>query len=350
MKLTIAILFCDKDYQHIPFLLDLIEDNVLIKYELILVDNREASKYEYIDFKNATVIDMQYNARQLQGRKQAINYATGDYIWFIDADDEVLFISEDKQNLLNKDYDAIYFNFYNEKIPCKLFEEDKIINKPCERDVYINGRNMLWNKWIKTDILKKVETHIPTDIVASASEDTALVLGTLKYSKTLYECSDFVYIYKSTLGSIGQKHISAPNRFQEFLIGHGQVTSLILNMLTENELTSLNLKDIWIEDMCFFLRKLLHDTDEDIFEEVCTLIVKEFPRDILISSWTETASFLRMKKEKFYKIRDIFERELGTSLRIYKTATARYSDKKGNEWTEDYVYEVLPAFSTEQEV
>ena len=52
MKLTIAILFCDKDYQHIPFLLDLIEDNVLIKYELILVDNREASKYEYIDFKN----------------------------------------------------------------------------------------------------------------------------------------------------------------------------------------------------------------------------------------------------------------------------------------------------------
>ena len=135
-KLSIIVLFCDKDYKYIPSLLHQMNDKLCCWFEVILVDNREKYKdieiKEIEDFKsvnNLIYIDSGKNVAQLAAKKNALEYAKGDYVWFFDADDEMCDCVS--QTYLDKcDSDFIIFN-YGFKEPGVYIKDDRVTYKEC---------------------------------------------------------------------------------------------------------------------------------------------------------------------------------------------------------------------------
>ena len=164
MKISCIILFCDRDYIYIPELLNNIHENLKIDHEIILVDNRE--EYKDIDIEipdeiDVSYIDMGRNFRQLQARKFASQNATGDYIWFIDADDNILEVNDSiERRIIDRKFpDMIVFNYnegYTEKDFNTVLHFDDtqfytigLINKSMRKMIDVFN----WNKWYKKDII-----------------------------------------------------------------------------------------------------------------------------------------------------------------------------------------------------
>ena len=114
-----------------------------------------------------------------------LQYAKGEYLWFVDADDKVLEVGIELQSLVQRKYDFIVFKNSN----------SRLVSNQCllERGLFCECGVQLWDKWIKTDILKKVEELIPEDISGIASEDTMLVIAGLKFSSALYFHNKDIY-------------------------------------------------------------------------------------------------------------------------------------------------------------
>ena len=95
---TIGIIVCDKDIKFLKSLISNINENVKGNYYIVVYNNC-VEKYNYtMNFNNKNVIILpntykHKNARQLYARKMIVEEAyilNTDYVWFIDADDEVL--------------------------------------------------------------------------------------------------------------------------------------------------------------------------------------------------------------------------------------------------------------------
>lgn len=87
--------------------------------EIIVVDDGSNISYEKVidEFKNSLLIKFfkQKNGRQGKARNLGLSKATADYIWFVDADDEVTLSSIDiiLKNIYNYDStDIFYYNSY----------------------------------------------------------------------------------------------------------------------------------------------------------------------------------------------------------------------------------------------
>lgn len=176
-------------------------------YEVILIndgskDNSLSICEEYVGlYKNFTVIN-QLNKGVSFSRNIGIMNAKGDFICFIDADDEIKenylsdFINEyQKSNadITCCDFDAI--NMYQEINIAKLFDSKQYITK-CEFEkIYklflqgTTGISNVWNKLFKSSIIKDNNLFFSEEI--SNSEDMEFVL------KYLNVCNTFSYIQKS---------------------------------------------------------------------------------------------------------------------------------------------------------
>ena len=312
MKLTIAILFCDKDYMYIHNLLNQIQTNVHLFYEIILIDNREEFKDIPIETGDLFIYRFGYNARQVRGRKKAVELASGDYIWFVDADDEVLEVSAELESELSKNYDIITFGhevYCNEESPIynTNYEEDELC-----KDI-LDGRLLdeigfpCWNKWIKKTILNQVETHIPENTDAIASEDTLLVVGALKYGNSLLKKSCLLYRVRCDRSTCGAEHYYNADIFGNLIYGYSDTANLILTMLTDAEKRKLGYEDMMEKDCAFFIERLIA-CEPSIRSECIEKIKKYIALDVIISSWKNYAwSLPQWRKDSFLDIREKFQ-------------------------------------------
>ena len=323
--LSIVILFCDKDVKYIPSLLKNIKENISINYEIVLVDNRETNKdkltldpeYQYFAFG--------YNARQVQGRKKGIELAKGDYIWFVDADDEVLEVDSSFEKLMQKDYSIIVFD---------RTEYSLIKNKHLtERTILCSMGVQLWNKWIKASILRKVEEYIPTDISGIASEDGMLVIGSLKFGTSVFYHHQLIYKYLIGRSTCGSPSMTA-EKFKAVIYGYKQVTECIDKMLSEGEKEKLQWEDHKKGDIKFYIERLKLCSPKDI-PECVRILTETFQYEDLIRYWTTSYNNDDWEKDKFLAARKtLLEIYPDKALFINSSNVVQYYtlDEKGEEY------------------
>lgn len=294
--LSIIILFCDKDFQYLPALIMNIEKCVFIPYELIFIDNRENNKEPFKLKDNWQYHSFGYNARQVRGRKKGIELAKGKYIWFVDADDSINEVSD--RSLLESECDMIVFQGkadYVQRLNILSYKVLCTISVP------------LWNKWIKTDVLRKVEENIPADLDGSASEDTMLVIGSMKFSKSIQYCSTKIYNYNVDRSSCGREQIESTEHFSRIIYGHDKVVECMMKMLTDEDRYNLGLCNHLIDDCTFFLRKIA-GCSEDIIEECVKIITHYFTEEQIIKTWKLSAASVRFTEKKYFLAKNAFEK------------------------------------------
>lgn len=187
--LTIGITICDKDYHNLDLLLPQIEEKVKCEHEVIIVDNRE----EFLDEKTDWLPTFQfgYNAYQFASRAKIIELAKGDFIWFIDGDDEI-------GEIKSCDYeeDIIIFS-YNTYPDGSYYYDECVKDKDLVTyDVLSEIRPVLWNKFIKKELFTKefIDKYGTKAIVHN--EDTMWLYEALIHAKTLREERTLIYFHK----------------------------------------------------------------------------------------------------------------------------------------------------------
>lgn len=311
MKLSIIILFCDRDYNYLPYLLDIIHDRVSIDHEVVLIDNRE-NNHDEIDTTGCIYYSFGFNATQVQGRKKGIELATGDYIWFVDGDDEIVLVTSLEAQLMEHDYDIIHFGGREEKL-----QTTDILNYGTLNTIGV----MLWNKWIKTSILRQVEELIPTDLYGSASEDTMLTIGSMKFSKTIYHSTKRIYIYIRERSCAATKKIESVAHYQRIINGYDKVFAQIVKMLDKNEQDLIRGPGQKGTDCKWFIEKLAICTDE-IRGECAQIFCQYFTPEEFRETWLKysiTAS-LHVSKEEYDRLKTSLKQHMPEAYRKHLDA------------------------------
>lgn len=207
VKLSIVIVFCDKDYHFIEPLISKINNCIKVNKEIILIDNRDKYKDEFIKIEpNCKIYSKGYNCYQFTARKFAIQFCTGNYVWFIDADDDVRTVSD--RDILNYE-DILVFDYsINQKKSNKelYVNVHKLVKTKMwlNDDYWVFSKNItdptifgaaLWNKWIRTDILKKYAETVTEEHNITAGEDVFLLSWIWENSEKVAIQRKSIYLY-----------------------------------------------------------------------------------------------------------------------------------------------------------
>lgn len=328
--ISIVILFCDKDKHYIPNLLKQIKDYVKVNHEVILIDNRDDISEE-LNFKGCRYYQFGYNPTQIPARKKGIEMAKGDYIWFIDADDSINYIYPELEDLTKHNYDIISFI---------EFSKNKVIENNDEVMAY-NYRKVtvaLWNKWVKTDILRKVEEHIPMELKGRASEDSMLVIGALSICKTIYMYGYKIYNYNIRNSVCCNMFMKTVEDYERVFRGYEEVHQCIYDMLTDNQ-RELFFKPFKAGEVNFFIR-VVYGCSPDIISDCIKVMAKHVPQEYGYKAW-EHIKRLPWTKEGYLAVTKALEETYHIDTKEPLQYVERYTtDSNGNERL--YKREIVP--------
>lgn len=322
--LTIGILFCDRDLEYLYDLLKTIPYKIKIPYEVILFDNRDDFTTDVSFLDGYKVLNKNGgNIRQLVGRKKIIEEASGDFVWFVDADDELFEIDESFLSLLQSDYDFVSFAFLIKSKDGEFWNElaDKVIMGNLLRPEANNTPSCLWNKWIKTTVLKKVIEYIPDDARVSASEDLVYVLGALKFGKSQIQSSSYVYTFNAENSCSGIIDYSGfLEKFKRCFFGLQEANKIIKSFMTADDLSKLEL-DLDKNDCMFFLNKVLLTDDKETKAEMFEMLKEEFSESVIVETWKELLNTQEMTIEQHEQMNELIVAEYGADVLMTETTT-----------------------------
>lgn len=268
-KLSIILLVYDGNVNYLyPFTKSLSE-RIQVNYEVIIVDNRDNDISELKYYNGAKVINAKGNKGILDGRRLGFEHSSGDYIWFVDIDDIVLSVK-------NKDYgsaDIIEFSFYSEgvfsyKSPQKIIKKDIWTIQS-----FLKISILLWNKWIKRELLEAAYNDIP-HFFCIYHEDNLLSFSFLNYTNTVeFAKSPAIYIHSKNENSITLKNISSKEDVDKLFIGYKNVTEYMKKFVKFKDVYNLNNRF----NVRFYL-KIMSKSDEKIktyFKEVLYKLFSE---------------------------------------------------------------------------
>lgn len=236
MKLSLIIPFCDKDYNYIPSLINNIEHDIRINHEIILLDNRDKKRNCLIDTQGVPIHSLNGNQFTFEARRRAIDFVTGDYMWFIDADDNVL-------PLKDEDYFKDYKDYYSHKSVSIIsnFENKKelIINQSFGHSF----NDSLWQVIIKTDFWIKIIHHIPPNVKLISGEDVFISNLCKKYAKSWGKTNKVLYIYNQYLGYCGsnKKNYYSADWFKNMFPNMKLLYNLYKKNFTDEDFTNLGI-------------------------------------------------------------------------------------------------------------
>ena len=170
---------------------------------------RLAEKYSFIKYFEKE------NGGVSSARNFALDKITGEYVWFIDVDDEITVGSVEK--VFEVDNDLAVFNYV------RLTAEEKVINITDKDHVYqltsldnffndyvfcYKLNNALWNKVFKSSIIK--ENGLKFDEGVKIGEDFMFCLSYYKFAKEIKFSTTPIYRYFiNESGAMKSKHEKA---------------------------------------------------------------------------------------------------------------------------------------------
>lgn len=280
MKLSIIIIFCDKDYFCIPNLVETIQRDVKINKEIILLDNREHKKNSLINTHGVVVHSMGGNVHQFEARRKAIEYVTGDYMWFVDADDLTLPITTDAYFKDNKDF--YYFDFGMANYSDEFKKNCVMIGDVSQNRAKYSA---LWNLFIKVDLWKKFIDKIPSNLVFKAGEDVLYYHLILKYAKSYgyIQNSFYVCIALENCNSAGILHEKSYEWFAQLFQNQKELHDLYQTLFSEKDFKKIGiLKNYPFEDSHFhsYIKGRLKCVKDDDKKKCIKWLKKEYKVEI----------------------------------------------------------------------
>lgn len=200
MKLSIIALFSDGDKHLFNKWLQNTEEKVKIEHEVIVVDNTSDGSIKSDEVK---VIRGGENLGIFQGRRLGFDNSCGEYIFYVDGDDDILSLTK-----FEYDADLVCFNYLcrmkGEKTDCIGKDPYPVSYKATGGFYhwYWKGKchNMVWNKFIKREVLEKIYPNIP-QFELYTSEDALLSLFCLMLARSVYFDNHAFYRYYKNIGS-----------------------------------------------------------------------------------------------------------------------------------------------------
>lgn len=223
MKLSIIILFCDKDVKYLYDLLKQLEGHVFCNYEIILIDNRTKDKTKIIT--KYKIIKPKENTYLFEGRRIGFENSTGDYIWFVDVDDDI--IGDVYQDDFNQNTDVIQF-YYD----INGWQTPPGVHKPL--DWFGPG---VWCRFFKVTKLQEVYKPITKrNLKVHTFEDVILTSLIFQTNPSYSYIDRMIYKYKIDRSNIAKKTFTQ-EEFDRYTSGYDELPYLFSFCKNEKELT-----------------------------------------------------------------------------------------------------------------
>lgn len=225
MKLSIIILFCDKDVKYLHDLLKQLEGHVFCNYEIILIDNRTKDKTEIIT--KYKIIKPKENIYLFEGRRIGFENSTGDYIWFVDVDDDI--IGDVYQDDFNQNTDIIqfYYDINGWQIPPGVHE-------PIEQ--FGPG---VWCRFFKATKLQEVYKPITRRNLKVHTFEDEILLNLVLQTNSSYSYIDrMIYKYRIDRSNIIKLKIKKFTKedFERYIVGYDELPYLFSFCKNKDEL------------------------------------------------------------------------------------------------------------------
>lgn len=245
MMLSIGITVCDKDYKNCSDILNQIKERVKIEHEVIIIDNREEFKDEPTEWKPTFAFG--YNAYQFSARAKIIELAKGDYLWFVDGDDEV-----GEVNNLDYNEDVIVFSYAtypvtNVHLEPAVYTENIFTYEMADKTCHV-----LWNKFYKKNLFTKDYIDKFYGVKMVTAEDTIWNFVALKNAKSLRIVDEIIYYHKegltNRLGVITLKEV------ESLLTGFDDMQRIMKDVLGDTDFYRNSMRNTYNTLMIFVPR------------------------------------------------------------------------------------------------
>ena len=265
--LTFVIICYNKDYQNaLKNIHSILKSHIPFEYEILAVYNRSGNIQQEVESEFFEEIKKLKNTRSLLVtdaknqyfcRSSAIKSINSKYTWFIDGDDSILKIPRKFKNL---DYDVVCFNAKTSDGNEWCFGPNrKISNLSC--DFIASTINFtLWNKWIKTDILKN---YSATNKKIVSGEDSLYCIYSLLNAKSIKYLNKCLYSYSKN------QQRKMPNceneqRFEYLLTGNNYILSELKRNVLIEKIKELGYDKLEYNELSWYLRVAENFNNEEI--------------------------------------------------------------------------------------
>lgn len=331
MFLTVGILVSDKDLDNLENLISQIREKVQIKNEIIICNN--ASKV--IAIKDAIVLNNgNGNIYQLRGRKQIIEQAKGDYIWFIDADDAIGSVQDEELHgdIVEFSYSSLlddnlsYVDIGDFQTDVKYSDFISLIDNGVQP--LLNG---LWNKFIKTSFLKELIKKIPNENV-SALEDYIYLYGVMTLATHYQYSGQRIYVYNRNESSCGcEDYSNCFNKFERSIFGITEGMR-ILREITDSKIDNY-FGNLEVHNAKFYLNKILTTENDDVCHKMMNSISEHFEwKDINEATWQILDGLCTEKT--FTRFANIVESKIELKREVEKYGTKIITSPKWEDYTQ----------------
>lgn len=167
-------------------------------------DNTSLICDEYVTKENRAIVISQENQGVSAARNAGLDIATGDYIYFLDADDYILTngIKDLMSKACNTSADIVVAGYYVgdqfDKVEISPYHTNDLENYLCS---ILTGKNhsALWNKLFRSRLFEEV--RFPEDICYM--EDRAIIVSIIvRYKPKIFFMDEPVYFYFQNKSSI----------------------------------------------------------------------------------------------------------------------------------------------------
>lgn len=233
------------------------------------------------------IIDLEQNCRQGGARNEALKYATGEYIAFVDADDWVELDLFEKVYCRAKDTDADIVQFNHKYFVAgigvldnqkTMLDEEFCINSIEKRKKFIISEKITygcWNKIYRRELVVQAGVHYAEGVVY---EEPLFVYPLLYYGTKFVIMKECLYIYRQN--NNGTMYNDMKDR--KTLLQHADVQLKVWEFMKKTVFFSQYYEEIkmyflhtYLYETLFFAKRRGMEISMDMFKELEEVILRE---------------------------------------------------------------------------
>lgn len=330
--LSIGITVCDKDYKNCSDILNQIKERVKVEHEVIIIDNREKYKDEPTDWESTFAFG--YNAYQFSARAKIIELAKGDYLWFVDGDDEV---GEVKS--LDYDEDILAFSYATYPVTNVHLEPAVYTENIFSYEMADKICHVLWNKFYKKSLFTKEYIDKFYGVKMVTAEDTIWNFVALKNAKSLRMIDEIVYYHKE--GLTNRLGIITLKEVESLLTGFDDMQRIMKDILGDTDFYRKSMRNTYNTMMIFVPRC-------QEMEKALKLIMDKIPKEEFREAIHESLLPRLFTSEQLKEVINIVDGRYGKGFSCLRgKCMVTYEDGRIEEYefvkTIDFDDEPLPA-------